>query len=76
MRGNLGWTYYYLQQEAKPSAPCRYTHIEMDNGYDGMLVIGNDKISGRMLDNQKVSSLDQAMCLVNQKLVHLTKLCA
>ena len=38
----------------------------MDNGYGGMLVIGNDKILGRMLGNQRVSLPDQVVCLVNQ----------
>ena len=67
MGGNLGWTYCCWQQGAKPSAPCRYAHIDMDNGYDGILAIGYDKILEEMLGNWKVSLPDQTMCLVNQK---------
>ena len=39
----------------------------MDNGYGRMLVIGNDKIPGKMLSNWKVGLPDQTVCFVNRK---------
>ena len=42
-------------------------HIEKDNGYGRMLVIGNNNILSEMLSNQKVNLLDQVLCLVNLK---------